>query len=372
MKKLFCVLALMATGSAHAVLFHAWTYNATIAFNGYNGSETLTNFPVLVQLGTNISGYLPSQSLCALTNGGDVRFTDITGSTELNYETELWSTSTATNSIFWVQVPALSNGTQIIAYWGYATNSPAYTTNGATWSSSFRGVWHFGEQATAGQTTATHFDSTANQINGAQHYNYTTPGIVGNAQKLNQTASYIKVPYSSKINVGGTFTFSGWVRDDSPTVTLWWRILSRKNSYTDLGGWELGVSQNDNNMLYWIDSSAGGGPTIPQFFPNLSSHNWYYVAIVANGTNGKMYRDGMMITNATITAITDNGLAMAFGDGVIPGNSWIGAFDEFRYQTNAVSSDWISAAYLNMASNTTFQTYGTASKVARGTVFLFH
>ena len=205
-KKIFIVLIALIgllPLSAQSTDFSSWLYKATITFNGYGKTETLTNFPALVNIGTNIVGYLPSQSLGATTNGDDLRFTLVDGTTELNYEKELWSVSTLTNSIFWVQIPTLTNGAQIIAYWGKNTTSPVYTTNGATWDSNFKGVFHL-----RNGTTLSASDSTANTNNGTIVSTIATNGVIDGAGSFNGSSSYVYTPSAISLT---NLTFSGWI-----------------------------------------------------------------------------------------------------------------------------------------------------------------
>lgn len=69
---------------------NSFQYNrkAKIRFKGYNKDETLTNFPVLVTLSTNIAGF--SYSDFTSTNGYDLRFADSNEMTELSYEIDSW------------------------------------------------------------------------------------------------------------------------------------------------------------------------------------------------------------------------------------------------------------------------------------------
>ncbi|MEM7393895.1 MAG: DUF2341 domain-containing protein, partial [Verrucomicrobiota bacterium] len=122
----------------------AFSFNTKITFCGYNRPETLTNFPALVMLGTNINGFAYSQFAGA--GGGDLRFVSGDLSRTLNYDVETWDTNGS--SFIWVQVPELvDSNTCIFAYWGNpsSTNAPGYTTNGATWNGGFESVWHLAE-----------------------------------------------------------------------------------------------------------------------------------------------------------------------------------------------------------------------------------
>jgi hypothetical protein len=139
-------------------------HSMAIGFGGYsNRTETLTNFPALVVFSNGLGGTFSFAGFPFLsTNGWDLRFkTSGTAAPvgSLNYEIESWNTNGT--CYVWVQVPTIATDgtTTIWAWWGNPaeSNRLACTTNGATWETSYRGVWHFGEGF--GTTFA---DSTAN------------------------------------------------------------------------------------------------------------------------------------------------------------------------------------------------------------------
>src|SRR5262249_42738177 len=115
-----------------------------ISFAGYNRPETLVNFPVLVNLGTNLPGF--SYRQFASPSGGDLRFADASGLTALPHEIDEWNTNGVSH--IWVQVPSLSDTNDFIwAYWGNPLDNqaPASTTNGTVWSAGYQLVWHLKE-----------------------------------------------------------------------------------------------------------------------------------------------------------------------------------------------------------------------------------
>ena len=61
-----------------------------ITFSGYNRAETLTNFPALVVLSESITNFVYGDFLAP--GDADLRFTDATGTADLNYEIEKWDT----------------------------------------------------------------------------------------------------------------------------------------------------------------------------------------------------------------------------------------------------------------------------------------
>ena len=187
--------------------FLAWKNSMTVAFSGYNKPETLTNFPALVVLSTNIPGFAYNQF--ASGNGYDLRFSTSGGSNELSYEIEQWNSGGS--SYVWVQVPLLANSnTYIWAYWGNTNTGVAaapavYTTNGAVWpTNAFVGVWHMAQ--------ANALDSTANRNNGtASGSVINSPGVVDGAEKV-AGGSYVNIADTLSLNfITNMATISGWV-----------------------------------------------------------------------------------------------------------------------------------------------------------------
>lgn len=107
-----------------------------ITFSGYTQGAALTNFPVLLRLSTNISGFSYSQFASPI--GADLQFTYGTNLQALPYEIEQWNP--AGESIVWVQVPLIKGPSDYIrAYWGNPalTNAAPSNSNGVVWKTSF-------------------------------------------------------------------------------------------------------------------------------------------------------------------------------------------------------------------------------------------
>lgn len=118
--------------------YERWNNAAKLSFDGYAGSSTLTNIPVLVVLGTNMPGFAYSQ--LASPVGDDLRFTDA-ANRPLSYEIERWQTNGLSH--LWVRVAELAPGSFIRMFWGCpGATKPAWTLDGSTWSAGYRAVWH--------------------------------------------------------------------------------------------------------------------------------------------------------------------------------------------------------------------------------------
>jgi hypothetical protein len=361
MKKLITIVfAALCGATAQAGLYDAWNYQAQIQFGGYNKAETLTNFPALVVLGTNISNFAYSQFLSG-TN--DLAFTDATGLTNLNYEIDKWNTNGL--SCVWVQVPALASNSTITAWWGASGQTqPVCTTNGATWTNGFAGVWHLTE------SSGLHADSTAGKNSGTCNGTITrgATGMVDGADQFG--GGYVEIANQSYFNYERTsaFTFEAWVKVTTPNAYNF--VLCKElNSGTYTGPY-LGIS-TDNRVFMNLQYSAYY--TGLEGARNVADGVWHHIAgvnIAANGGSAadiRLYVDGaleILTTNSNTLGANSiqNTTPVTIGSRAGGGCPFTGIIDEPRVSTVARSANWVWAVYMNMASNATaFQTYGVAT-----------
>jgi hypothetical protein len=269
-----------------------------------------------------------------------------------------------------VQAPQIRNNSDCIwAYWGNSglTDQQAYTTNGSVWDTQFRGVWHFNEAATLGQTTAVHYDSTSNHLNGAQGGNASANGVVGGGQYFDGNHRYIDITNNTSpaLDMGNNFTFSAWLAFDDTGIG-WNEPVSRKNGYNDGNGWEL-YALGDTNLR--MSGSGVSGADAPSLVPSWMSHNWYYITVVANGSSVSFYRDGVLQSSSgSIAPVVDNDVRLTFGYNAGHNDTpWKGRIDEARIQQGTASANWIWASWMTMASNSAFSSYQIQSGTSGGT-----
>ena len=151
MKKLLAIFVLAVAALGASAEF-AWQSEITIS--GYVGSETLTNFPVLVRLSpTRVSGF--RYTLCQ-SDGRDIRFLSPDGATVYPHEIDTWNVSG--ESLVWVRIPEVSGtNTKFLFQFGDAEITSAPDGAGV-WdrssSGSYAGVWHFNDAVTTGAESA--------------------------------------------------------------------------------------------------------------------------------------------------------------------------------------------------------------------------
>jgi outer membrane protein assembly factor BamB len=344
--------------------FSSCAYNMNISFPGYSGSEVLTSFPVLLVFSNRMGGGF-NYNQVASPLVGDLRFADATGTNMLNFEIEKWAPGGS--SYVWVQVPALTNSCFIWAYWGNpATNLPVCTTNGATWDSTFAGVWHLKEA-----TGVTSADSTTNNNSGTPANSPSQGnGIIDGALSFNGSSSCLNMTKRAT-SAQDNWTLEAWINPG----TLPQGVAMAIYNGDDYAGYGFGVgsgSGGSGSELQGVYGSVGwidGGYAFPS--PNA----WYHVVMERSSGTASFYVNGTKTTGtSTATPYAPNN-SLTVGDEYTSGASrWFnGGIDEVRVSRIPRSASWIMACYMNIASNSVFCGYGGGSSgtAAMGTPILW-
>ena len=341
-----------------------WKARMKITFSGYTGSETLTNFPALVVLNEGIYDF--QYIHFASPQGLDLRFSDATATRELNYEIEHWDTSG--DSFVWVQVPELvDSNTFIWAYWRNPdqTNAPAYTTNGATWTEGFAGVWHMTE------TDAV--DSTPNGRDGVAAGAPTVQtGNIGDAVNFAEgNGDEVTITGYKGITGTNARTMSAWIKTtDIDAAIMSWG--------TDASGqkWifrtQSGNGPVDGNLRVEVNGGYDVGTNV------VADGQWHHVvaAFPEDGTPNPedmlFYVDGepdpSSAVNSNVTINTASSLDVRIGQDH-SNRRFNGLIDEARICPGVRSADWIRACYSNQVSGSTFAIFSNV-RAPKGTMLI--
>jgi len=348
---------------------------------GYTGTETLANVPVLVRLSTAIAGF--SYADFADANGGDLIFTDESGSVVYPHEIDEWHVGG--ESLVWVKLPVMANGTKFKAAWGGGRGATALPAeNGraarplaaAVWSD-YAGVWHFNEDS------GTAFDSTehgldalpsngTNDTAAALAYMIACDnGACGRARvnclRKTRPGNYMTIPSYNGLGLEDHFYFSGWFRGEGYVIgTTVTRLASRKQDTAE-NGWE--ISCYDYNYVQDVLSGSAGGSANTngvRFVSGLGTESWSCISACYSGDNVLIYTNGTIAAAGHIDAASDNGRCLYLGAGFGGwGPSFLGQYDEIRLRGGSLSADRIKADY-DMIKNRNFLSYGPVES-GRGT-----
>ncbi|MEM7391204.1 MAG: DUF2341 domain-containing protein, partial [Verrucomicrobiota bacterium] len=326
-----------------------YPYRLQICFPGYIKPSALANFPALVVLDNGIAGFAYNQF--GFPDGRDLRFFNSNETVELNYEIDEWDTNSS--SLVWVQLPTLSGtNTCIWAVWGNpaVSVSPEYTTNGATWSEGFEGVWHMKE--------VNALDSGPFDRDGTAAGNpMLAPGPIGNGLAFDGTGD--------SINVTG---YRGILGQSNRTVSAWVRTAQDNGAFVNWGNnvagqkWTFRI-QVGNGQPGAIRTEINGGYIVHD--RDIRDNQWHHVVIEwavdasPNIIDANLYVDaqpGLSTLLAQSLNTMDNTDVRFANDFV--GRALMGDMDEIRISNVARSPDWICAEFLNSASNSIFNQYG--------------
>ncbi|MEM7392041.1 MAG: LamG-like jellyroll fold domain-containing protein, partial [Verrucomicrobiota bacterium] len=286
---------------------------------GYDKGETLSNFPLLVALSTNITGFSYAGFLS--TNGYDLRLWNSNETVALNYEIDLWNPNGT--SYVWVQVADLvDTGTCIWATWGdpAAADQESYTTNGATWSQDYVGVWHLNDDAGSGTFPDAVSNNDAADNSGSD--TATSGGVIGEGQTFDGNSDELLIANESNFDQTADLSVSAWFTVDAYDTS--WQALIAKGEGNE---WRL-HRNGGGNTLNW---SANGNVNATSA---LDDGEWHHVQVNKSTTSGlDIYIDGVLETaNAAATgAIALNDEQVRIGENPdSQGREWEGRIDEVR------------------------------------------
>ena len=325
----------------------AFTKRIPITISGYGGTETLTNFPVLVKLAAGAPAGFDYAECVA--DGSDIRFADADG-TVLAHEIESWDPNGI--SYVWVRVPFLAGTTtQVSLYYGAVVTELPAVDSAAVWSR-YAAVFHGG--ATIADATGKSATVNANTVTGAASGGK-IGGVMHKAEK-NVTGVQFSNPIKSGAMSSATqASVSGWYKRSNSGDT----VITAAN----VGGWGGGgfLALVEGGSYFSVavsgthQGTAGAGA--------LTKDVWGHLAFACDGAYVSSYFNGEGIYSGSKgKTISDPGETY-WGIGSYPASGtdgFIGDMDEVRFFNGVASADWFKAEYDSMATPASFAVLGAA------------
>ena len=329
-KRTAAFLAVWMSCSLASVLLAAPLRTLPLTVTGYTGTETLTDFPVLVRLSEQIEGF--SYADCA-PDGADVSFT-LEDGTALAREIDTWDPHG--ESLIWVRIPALTKNLAFECRYddSAVTAQPASQSDGSVWKpSGYIGVWHMDEVDAK--------DSTGLGADGTGKGNQTTDGAIGPGQLFDG---------HSKIDCGAGpaaafdkgFSVECWVRPDlfgGDRVFVWKGgcFSAKMSSASQLRFTTLGLTHHD----------IGGADLVQGEWSHL-----VYTFLPGQADGFHLYKDGALLGQKQSSAIktppADSKLFLGATSG--DDQNLTGVLDEIRISKVVRSADWARACHETMSS----------------------
>ncbi len=329
----------------------------SVTFSG--APETaLQDFPVLVRLSEGSPvGF--SYADCLRANGGDLRFADANGNL-LASEVDTWNP--AGESLVWVKMPSLAEGTRIKAYYGWG-DAPA-VDGSKVWDGDYVGVWHLGESAlplaestgvstpfSASNCLTTNAFAATGRLGGAVDFTQTFANAQGRVQQ------FLTADHDDDLTGFGSFTVEFWTKRSAGgsgnRYVLTKRASSTATSYEifQTASANCGVFQatTDGSALAYVIEGKEDGML-------LGWDDWYHQAYVRDASAGYGY--GYVNGNApfayqtTFTGTVFDGETPLYLGNRQSGNSsngYNGLVDEVRISRVARSAAWVKASHDTVA-----------------------
>ncbi len=337
-------LVLLSTqASAQGWYSPNWQYRRSITVDRTNVSGTVTNFPMLVFLGSD--GDLAAD---ARDDGFDILFTSSDGTSKLSHQIEKFDGGTGELAA-WVKMPGLSSAADsvIYMYYGYAS-APDQQDVSNVWDVNYKGVWHLHDDF---------LDATGN-ANGTNQGSTDTTGKIADGQSFDGV--------NDDISLGtGCLVLSSW------TVEFWVKPNSPGN-YERIFIQGASGCASRQIMLYWhtdhieIRTSTGSAGNPQAASLSITNGVWTHLTWTSTATTGTLYRNGQSglgtITGGNVGVDGANFIGARNG-----GNYWTGDLDEVRVSNLVRSANWVQTSYNNQNSPGSFITLGSEQVIDTST-----
>ena len=349
--------SLAVTATADPIDWSAYDKSFDITFPGYTGSETLTDFPVLVRLSKARNAF--QYGKCP--NGASLRFSDSEGNL-LAHEIDTWNPGG--ESLVWVKVPSLNASTKIVAHYGCDT--PVAVDPQDVWSNGFVGVWHLGEDARPlldSSASGVHFTKSYGIAGKEGYYDdhiaFATNGMVGAGVAFDMNEDHrgtLLAPDDNHVSDGlGEITIELWTnrRGDADNGKSRY-LMTKYGGDSSHFAYQITQQNSDQRLASQFKDEDGVNISVNPNSAGVTQigawcHN-AYVCTVTNGA-GNMYVNGISRINNPSGSTTkplftvDAPISLGNRGDNTAQYAFPGIVDEVRISSVARSKDWIKATY---------------------------
>ena len=208
------------------------------------------------------------------------------------------------------------------------------------------------DELSSGSSPVTRYDATG----GSTLYGFTytpgtdgwTSGVFGGGLQFNGSTDYVDMGKSSAYTPSSALTVSEWVNWGAFTSSNGgYATVSNSGSASNGFAIYQNTSAPYNKLLSFVYTSVGGLHSVTGS-TQLSTATWYHVALTYDGSNVRLYvngvQDGSTAATGTITASTAD---LLFGSQYTSaGGKFTGTLDDVRIYNRALTSSEILDQYL--------------------------
>src|ERR1041385_7745648 len=167
---------------------------------------------------------------------------------------------------------------------------------------------------------------------------------------LDGTSAYVDVPYNANLNITGALTIEAWVKTGS---TAYQHVIERGDWWQNQMSYDLTLSES-KVRLDIMQSNGTYATVIGNTAMSLNA--WHHIAGVYDGTQMRVYLDGVLTGTAAATMAPGNnttGFRIGKSSFLYYPNYFNGRIDEVRVSNAALySSNFTPSAHLTATSTT--------------------
>ncbi|MCA9063465.1 MAG: hypothetical protein KDA96_10410, partial [Planctomycetaceae bacterium] len=166
-------------------------------------------------------------------------------------------------------------------------------------------------------------------------------GASGLAGDFNGVDDYIVVPNSTSLSAS-TVTVDVWVRPDATGVNS--TIVTKEGvvASSEIG---FGFRQRADNHFWFVLGREGAASAIAASTTTLTAGQWYHLTGTYDGSNAKLYVNGILEATTATTVALNSTTPMVIGRQQISGGFFDGMIDELALFDRPLTSGEVAAVY---------------------------
>ncbi len=342
----------------------SYSYRLTLTINKEHIGETLTDFPIVVQLNSNQSQLFNNSR----DDGNDLIFTD-TNNLKLSHEIETFDKNNKEATI-WVKVPKLTSTEDTILYLYYGNPKAGDNQNKTdVWSNGYTAVHHLNQDPAGSVKDSTEENNNGVQIGGMNANDSLVNGNIGKALKFDGSNDFITgLGKHSFIQNTANFSVGSWVKLNNHTSNAYQVIFGNSQAASVDKGFTLfyenrtGIGSKQLYLSVYRGVNGSYAPIDMGSDSNaITDNDWHYVETSADGTTARLRVDGREIKSISVgtlaTGESTRGFNIGTGQTTSGFDGYLNGFvSEARISNKARSGAWVKAEYSNQSGDEDFLT----------------
>jgi len=322
-----------------------WAKRIKLTIDQNDITAALSNFPVLIYLSTS-SGRDPDDVSCVFDEVGanslKIAVTEDDGVTECYVEVEKWDLGNE-KAWLWAKIPTIASDADTDIYLYYDNthaDNDSYVGNPNdaivhnVWDANFKLVTHM-QNDPDNQHVRDSTDNDNDGTKGAATHPNEVDSQIGKGQEWNAKNEHIDPATDI---AGSTVTLETWYKFNG-TGGSWNTLFCR-----DEGGYHHLLIQDATNLIgFWLT-----GPGFISSGFALNPGQTYYIVLIKDGTNSKLYID-MDLKQDSDSSFDNNsypvGVIGNYKDDGTGTQGSIGVFDEVRASSGLRTVAWLNATH---------------------------